>query len=220
MKLTCSWELPKVPEAECPRKGSHWIRPHHRRPTWALPPQNQSCYHLPQGWISSCEDLHVAPCTWAWCQPTHSTHLGQYIPFILEKEKKTLAGEIVIFHGSTHLGEALVILLRFVTKDWEVAQRLVRLRVMSKSLTSQQLAREVIMSLSSEYHIPGDSLVAGIHVGAVHQLLLKCWLWFVHSGQCSVWFVKINLFWVQCLHSWSNALYVKKRMNKFKILPR
>eukprot|EP00117_Sycon_ciliatum_P001327 scpid51838/ scgid7033/ len=104
---------------------------------------------------------------------THSTHLGQYIPFILDEERKALMEEIkgitacsVVFDGSNHLGEALVIILRFVTTNWEAAQRLVRLRILSKSLTFQQLAREIITCLSTEYHLPAASLVAAIRDGA------------------------------------------------------
>ena len=104
---------------------------------------------------------------------THSTHLGQYIPFILEEERKAVMDEIhgitacsVEFDGSTHLRKAHVIILRFVTANWEAAQQLVRLRILSKSPTSQQLAREIVTCLSAEYHLPTTALVAAIRDGA------------------------------------------------------
>ena len=104
---------------------------------------------------------------------THSAHLGQYIPFILEEERKALMDETkgitacsVVFDGSTHLRKALVIILRFITTNLEAAQRLVRLRILSKGLTSQQLAREIITCLSTEYHLPTTALVAAIRDGA------------------------------------------------------
>ena len=61
-------------------------------------------------------------------------HLSQMIPSIIEKEKETLKTELslvdgcsVIFNGSTRLGEALVIVVRFVGDEWNVQRRLIRL---------------------------------------------------------------------------------------------
>ena len=61
-------------------------------------------------------------------------HLSQMIPSIIEKEKETLKTELslvdgcsVIFDGSTRLGEALAIVVRFVDDEWNVQQRLIRL---------------------------------------------------------------------------------------------
>ena len=61
-------------------------------------------------------------------------HLSQMIPSIIEKEKETLKTELslvdgcsVIFNGSTKLGEALVIVVRFVGDEWNVQRRLIRL---------------------------------------------------------------------------------------------
>lgn len=78
---------------------------------------------------------------------TYSSHLASYIPFILEAEKEKLKEELkekpfvtVIFDGSTHLGEMLVVLLRFVDSSIEICQRLVRVHVLAKSLNAQQLA--------------------------------------------------------------------------------
>ena len=61
-------------------------------------------------------------------------HLSQMIPSIIEKEKETLKTELslvdgcsVIYDGSTRLGEALAIVVRFVDDEWNVQQRLIRL---------------------------------------------------------------------------------------------
>ena len=63
------------------------------------------------------------------------------IPSIIEKEKETLKTELslvdgcsVIFDGSTRLGEALAIVVRFVDDEWNVQQRLIRLQVLAKDL--------------------------------------------------------------------------------------
>ena len=72
---------------------------------------------------------------------TSQSHLRELIPSVLQKEKETLKSELseakavsTIFDGSTRLGEALAIIVRFVHSQWNVQQRLVRLQVLVKSL--------------------------------------------------------------------------------------
>ena len=88
---------------------------------------------------------------------TFSTHLASYISFLLEVEREKLKEELkempfisVIFDGSTHLGEMLVVLVRYVGCNLEICQRLVRVHVLAKSLNVQQLAREIITTLSTD----------------------------------------------------------------------
>ena len=71
-------------------------------------------------------------------------HLSQMIPSIIEKEKETLKTELslvdgcsVIFDGSTRLGEALAIIVRFVDDEWNVQQR-------AESLKANELAQCLI----------------------------------------------------------------------------
>jgi hypothetical protein len=79
---------------------------------------------------------------------THSSHLAEYIPVIYSEEKKRIKNEIegrdvsVIFDGSTCLGEALGIVLRFVSEGC-IKQRLVKIAMLSKSLTGEELARQL-----------------------------------------------------------------------------
>ena len=82
-------------------------------------------------------------------------HLSQMIPSIIEKEKETLKTELslvddcsVIFDGTTRLGEALAIVVRFVDDEWNVQQRLIRLQVLAKSLKVNELAQCLIQSLA------------------------------------------------------------------------
>ena len=72
----------------------------------------------------------------------------------------------MLFDGSSHLGEALVILLRFISDGWEIVQRLIRLCVVGKSLNAQQLAREVVTCLATGYHLPPGSIVVMVQDGA------------------------------------------------------
>ena len=107
------------------------------------------------------------------CSLTHSSHLTTYIPFILEEEDKQLHAEIVsttalsvVFDGSTHLGEAVAIIVRFVDTNRILQQQLVRLQVVSSSLNGQELTGKLIQCLSVKFQIPSSRLVAAIRDGA------------------------------------------------------
>ena len=112
---------------------------------------------------------------------TAHSHLSQMIPSIIEKEKETLKTELslidgcsVIFDGSTRLGEALAIVVRFVDDEWNVQQRLLRLQVLAKSLKANELAQCLIQSLAVEYLIrPGVLLAAMKDRAAVNHAALE-----------------------------------------------
>ena len=99
---------------------------------------------------------------------THSSHLSEYIPVIHSEENKKMKGEIegldvsVIFDGSTRLGEALAIVLRFFSQGC-IKQRLVKVAMLSKSLSGEELARELLTVLSTELGIGGIHLLAAMH---------------------------------------------------------
>ena len=52
----------------------------------------------------------------------------------------------VIFYGTTHVCEAMVIVLRFINNNWKIQQRVVRMMLLAKSLTGEEVARQ-LMSL-------------------------------------------------------------------------
>eukprot|EP00117_Sycon_ciliatum_P044720 scpid58860/ scgid0871/ len=104
---------------------------------------------------------------------TYSSHMAQLIPFLTDVELDRLKEEIkraeyiaVIFDGTTHLGEALAIIIRFVDSSWSNQQRLVRLHVLAKSLKGTELARELITCLSTFFQVPHDKTVAFVRDGA------------------------------------------------------
>ena len=47
---------------------------------------------------------------------------------------------LVIFNGTTHVCEALVIILRFVDDRYQIQQRTVRVMLLAKSLTGEEVA--------------------------------------------------------------------------------
>ncbi len=103
--------------------------------------------------------------------------LSGLIPFIQEQEKKSVKEELaghnvsIIFDGSTRLGEALAVIIRFVDLDTEqrqflIKQRLVRLEVLAKSLDARQLARVILVCLGNQLQIMPEQVVAAMHDGA------------------------------------------------------
>ena len=103
---------------------------------------------------------------------TSVPNMRQLIPFVRKEEEEMIKGEIsghnvsVIFDGTTRLGEALAIVVRFITADWEIKQRLVRLQLIAKSLKGDELAREIITVLAQQYNVQNSSLCGAMRDGA------------------------------------------------------
>ena len=101
----------------------------------------------------------------------YASHLSEYIPLILQEEKRTLKEEIagkfvsVIFDGTTRLGEAIAIVLRYVDEKLEIHQRLVRLRTVAKSINAPQLAQVLNECLCVDYQIHGKMVIAAMRDG-------------------------------------------------------
>ena len=57
----------------------------------------------------------------------------------------------------------MAIVLRFVDDSFVIQQRLIRLQLFVKSMTGKEIARELINTLSAQYNIGSDLLVAAMH---------------------------------------------------------
>ena len=68
----------------------------------------------------------------------------------------------VIFDGTTRLGEAFAIVLRFILEG-KIVQRLVKLQMLAKPMNADELAREVISVLQVAYGISSNQLLACMH---------------------------------------------------------
>ncbi len=103
------------------------------------------------------------------CSLTDSSNLRKMIPFIHENEvqklKQSIAGRniSVIFDGTTHVSEALVIVLRYVDDNWNIQQRVCRMMLLAKSLTGEALARQLLVALSTELSIRAELVLAFMH---------------------------------------------------------
>lgn len=99
---------------------------------------------------------------------TDRSHMAKLIPFVLENEKTQLKLELgtkvisVVFDGSTRLGEVLVVVLRYLDDEWNIQQRLVRIKTLAKSMKGEEIARELIEVLSVHLSISSSRLVAAM----------------------------------------------------------
>ena len=75
-------------------------------------------------------------------------------------------GYSVVFNGSSRLGETLAIVIRFIDKDWNIQQRLMRLETLAKSLKHQELAQRLIQCLAVDYSIQPYFILAAMRDGA------------------------------------------------------
>ena len=94
-----------------------------------------------------------------------SQHLRELIPPILCEERRKISEGLrpvsLIFDGTTHVAEAVVI-LRFVDDQWTIQQSVVRLMLLAKSLNGEELASEIISILSTQLQIQHHLLVASM----------------------------------------------------------
>jgi len=83
--------------------------------------------------------------------------MSDLIPCVLKQQQASVKEEIegkyvaVIFDGTTRLGEALAVVLRFINDDFTIQQRLIRLQLLAKSLCGEEIARELVTVLSVGY---------------------------------------------------------------------
>ena len=100
---------------------------------------------------------------------TDRRHMSDMVPFVHSQEIATIKQELsgsplsVVFDGTTRLGEALAIVIRFVNDDLYIRQRLVRLQLLSKSMSREEIARELIDTLSVQYSVSSGMLLAAMH---------------------------------------------------------
>ena len=86
------------------------------------------------------------------CRLTDKHNMFDLIPFIQKCETGAISEEIkgmdvsVIFDGTTRLGEALAIVLRYIDNEWKIKQR-VRLQIVVKSLTGERAHSSIICSI-------------------------------------------------------------------------
>ena len=81
---------------------------------------------------------------------TNSQHLWELIPIVhmeqKDKIKESISGRQIsdIFDGTTHVAEAIVIVVRYINDEWEICQKVARLMLIAHSMTGDEVARQLI----------------------------------------------------------------------------
>lgn len=78
---------------------------------------------------------------------TGSQHMRD-LPFIRsEEQRQTQEGKevSVIFDGTTHVAEAMAVVVRYISNDWKITQHLVRALLVTKTMCGDEVARELIL---------------------------------------------------------------------------
>ena len=90
---------------------------------------------------------------------TDHRHMSDLVPFILPQEKEKIKQEIIdkaislVFYDTIRLGELFVIVVHFIESEWNIQHRMIRLQVLAKSMTGDEIAHQVINTLYLEYGI-------------------------------------------------------------------
>ena len=93
--------------------------------------------------------------------------MSDLVPFILSEEVERIKNEIdkrhvsITFDGTSRLGEALVIVVRFID-DWNIKQRLICVHTLVKSMTGEEIAREVLGVLCREFKLATEQVLAAM----------------------------------------------------------
>ena len=92
------------------------------------------------------------------------------VPFVLSQEKEKIKHEIsgkclsATFDGTTRLDEIFVVVIHYVDPDWCIHHRLIGVQMLAKNLSGEEIACEVINSLSLEYGvIMSEQILAVMH---------------------------------------------------------
>ena len=95
--------------------------------------------------------------------------MGELIPAVLEKEKdnvKDVKEACVIFDRTARLGEALVIIIRFVQENFIPTQRIICLEILAKSLKGEELAQRLMSCLAVDYKLGPSTVIGAVRAGA------------------------------------------------------
>ena len=126
---------------------------------------------------------------------TDRRHMFDLVPFVLNEEIARLKNEIdgkylsLIFDGTSRLGEAMAV-VRFVSSDWTLEQRLLSMQMLSKSMTGEEVARELISVLSVQYGVQSKFLLGAMrdrasvnNANSEGDISFCCrhWLFLTHS---------------------------------------
>ena len=84
----------------------------------------------------------------------------------MKSELQSVEEVSIIFDGTTRLGKALAVVIRFVQENFKPTQRLLRLQVVAKALKAEELAQRLMPYVAVDHHFGPSMLLAAIRDGA------------------------------------------------------
>ena len=88
--------------------------------------------------------------------------------------KRLIRNVCIIFDRTINVCEAMVIGLRYIIEDWVIQRCICRLMLLAKSMTGEEVARQIIMVLSTELGITSALLVGCMHdYASVNEVAMR-----------------------------------------------
>ena len=108
-----------------------------------------------------------------WPQINHrQSYLSECIPVVHSMYVKQVSAELegvpvsIIFDGSTRLGEAFALVVKFVTTDLKICQRLLSLKCVAKSMSASDVSGLLVDVLMENFHLSRRNIFAAMRDGA------------------------------------------------------
>eukprot|EP00117_Sycon_ciliatum_P043253 scpid97595/ scgid31347/ len=101
-----------------------------------------------------------------------SQHVSDLIPMIGDKEVAEVKAFLmdrnhkhisIVFGGTTHVCEAMAIIARCIGADFTIYQRLISLKLAAETMTGEQIAHRLLLTLAVTFQIDSPHLVTIMH---------------------------------------------------------
>ena len=90
--------------------------------------------------------------------------------------KDEIQGKYISVRFDGTVGEVLAIIVRFVD-NWKIEQRLIRLQLLVKTMTGEEIARELVVAIHTQIDNVGEHFKT-----PTHEEFIRLWIsFFVHS---------------------------------------
>ena len=80
--------------------------------------------------------------------------------FLMDRNHKHIS---IVFGGTTHVCEAMAIIARCIGADFTIYQRLISLKLAAETMTGEQIAHRLLLTLAVTFQIDSPHLVTIMH---------------------------------------------------------
>ena len=129
----------------------------------------KGCDHFLTFWCTPKQDSCIPRITGGACiRLTDRRHMSDIVPFIWSQEQAQIKNKInekplsIVFDGTSRLGEAVAVTVRFIDPEWSFQQRLIRFCLLAISLSGAEIACELINTLAVQYSKASELVLAAM----------------------------------------------------------